>query len=104
MKGLGDIVVSTRDQRRNLLLLTVTDGKDNDGCGAPLPQSPDNLDSIEIGKPQIENNHIGFTACRFPKAIECRLRIEDPIAIPFEGYPKQSSNLRLVINQQSGWG
>ena len=58
-KRLGEIVICAIIQCSNLFLVLVARRKDDDRCGQPFAQSPDDFLAIHIRKAKVENHEIG---------------------------------------------
>lgn len=58
-KRLSEIVISPRVERIDLIGVFVSGGHHDDRHLGPYAYSANDLDAVDIGKPQVEQNHIG---------------------------------------------
>ena len=98
---LVDKVIGPVVQRGNLVILAVPHREHQDGGLAPFPQPLQNRHPIHVGQPQIENNRLGAALGGFHQALLAVGRLEDPVAVGFQGHPQQAANLNFIVNNQN---
>src|SRR5438876_11087733 len=96
-EGLRDVVVGARIEGSHLGRLLPLGGEDNDGYHGPFPQSADHLETIHVGKTEIEDDEIGLASLRRLQPLLTRRRLDEAVAVAQQRRPEKASDIRLVF-------
>src|SRR4030095_11543975 len=97
---LRDIIVGTRIERSHFVLLVITNREDKDRRLAPLAEAAQHGNSIEIRKPQIEQNHVWPDVGHCLQTLTTRFGMMNGVARSLQGDTEQTPNLNLVVNDE----
>ena len=61
-------VISAGVERGDLLLLRVSCGQDEDGCGEPAPKAAHDVDPVKVGQAEVEDDQLGWVALAAARA------------------------------------
>ena len=56
----GDVVIGAGVESGDLLLLRVSRGQDEDGCGEPAPEAAHDVDPVQVGQAEVEDDQVGW--------------------------------------------
>src|SRR3990170_7494048 len=98
---LGDVVVCARIEGRDLVGLSFADGEDEDGHGGPATQTLDDLNPVDAGETEVEDDGVGSALggpvqCLFASA--CGV---DLVAEGLEVNGESPHDLGLVVDYEN---
>src|SRR5262249_37032234 len=78
-------------------------GREHDERGrGPFPQAPDELQPLQIGKAEIEEDHLRRARSRLRQPLASRARFEQADSVRRQGRSEEAANLQIVLDQQHG--
>ena len=63
-EGLGDVVVGAGIEGGDLVGLALADAEDDDRHARPTAEAVDDVDAVEAGKAEVEDDEVGMSALR----------------------------------------
>ena len=99
-EGLGDVVVGAGVERRHLVRLRPAGREDDDRDRGPLAQPADDLETVQVGKPEVEDDEVGLPRRGLEQAVLAGLGLDDAIALARQRGAEEAADRRLVLDDQ----
>src|SRR5215470_10277433 len=102
-EGFGQVIVGTEIERSHLVVFAVADREHNDRHVGPLTYAPEDLQPIDLGHPQVEQEHIRMPGCHL---LQCGSTILGEcylVAMHFQRGLQKAPNLRLIVDDEYAW-
>ena len=93
-EGLGQVIVGPGVQRRDLVVLAVAHGQDEDGRLGPFAQAADDGGALHVGEAQVEDDAVRLRRRRLAQAELSGVRFLDAVAGPLEHDAQEATDLR----------
>ena len=100
-EGLGDEVIGTAVERLDLAVLVAVGGKDDDRDMGELPNPSTDLNAVEIGQAQVEDDEIRTEQCHLADGVGSRVRRRDLVAASRQPDPQRLDQRRVVVDHQN---
>ena len=94
---LHQVVVGTGVERGDLVLLARARRQDEDRDLRPLAQAPDDLRTVEVRQPEIEDHDVGLARRRLDQPALAGLRLEYFEALAGSTVREEPADLRIVL-------
>jgi hypothetical protein len=108
---LGDVVVGAAVEGRHLVRFRSPSGEDDDRDSRPLPQPADDVEAVQIGQPEVQNDEVGLPGRSLEEPVLAGLGLDDAVSLAREGRAEEAADRRLVLDDQhhrtaprSAWG
>ena len=104
---LGQVVVGARVERPHLVAFLVARRDDEDRAREPGAQLADDVDAVEVGQAEVEDDEVRPAALGDRERFGRRGRLDDAVAVDAQRDAQEAADLRFVFDHQDleppGW-
>ena len=101
-EGLAHVVVGAGVQRADLVRVLAARADHDDGHDGPRADGADDLDAVDVGKPQVKQDDVRRGRCGERDSLATRGRALVRVAVRVERGRDEGADLRVVLDHEDG--